>query len=202
MTTISATTTAARPLFGRSSNPLPKTRCSTASAGHAGHSHGPYHDRIVIPIPNNAAAKPPLMRMSACYSGPTDEALRNVLIDDPRIAFALLFGSTARGDTTPFSDIDVAVGLKTGERLDAYAVGELIARLEQAVGRTVDLVLLDEAPPGIAYRVFRDGRLLVEADHATRINCEVRAILMYLDWQPVERFFTDAVLRAAASNGR
>ena len=131
-----------------------------------------------------------------------DEALRNVLMADPRIAFALLFGSTARGETTPFSDVDVAIGMKPGERLDAYAIGELMASLEQVAGRDVDLVLLDEAPPGLAYRAFRDGRLLFEADRAARVNAEVRAILMYLDWEPVERFLTEAVLRAAASDGR
>jgi len=61
LTTISITTTAARPLFGRSSNPLPNSRWSVVSAGHAGHPHGPYQDKSVIPIPNNAAAKPPLI---------------------------------------------------------------------------------------------------------------------------------------------
>ena len=83
-----------------------------------------------------------------------DEALGHVLSADPRIAFALRFGSAARGETTSFSDVDVAIGLRAGERLDAYAIGELTVRLEQAAGRDIDLVLLDEAPPALAYRVF------------------------------------------------
>ena len=52
-----------------------------------------------------------------------EEALRTVLSADPRIAYALVFGSTARGDDTRFSDVDVAIGLKAGERLDGYAIG-------------------------------------------------------------------------------
>ena len=43
--------------------------------------------------------------------------LRNVLNDDPRVAYALLFGSSARGTTHSESDIDVAVGLHEGTRL-------------------------------------------------------------------------------------
>jgi predicted nucleotidyltransferase len=43
-----------------------------------------------------------------------DEALREVLLADDRIAYALLFGSMVRGDTTPFSDVDVAIGLQSG----------------------------------------------------------------------------------------
>ena len=130
-----------------------------------------------------------------------DEALRTVLQADPRIAFGLIFGSAARGETTPFSDVDVAIGLKPGEQLDAHAIGELTSQLEQAAGRTVDLVLLDEARPSLAYRAFRDGRLLLEADRAVRVDRQVRAILEYLDFEPVERFLADAVLRAAASHG-
>jgi len=32
-----------------------------------------------------------------------NERVRDILVTDPRIAFALLFGSAARGETTPFS---------------------------------------------------------------------------------------------------
>lgn len=34
-------------------------------------------------------------------------------------------------------------------------IGELGSTLEAAAGRPVHLVLLDEAPPGLSYRVFR-----------------------------------------------
>ena len=75
-----------------------------------------------------------------------DEALRQVLLADGRIAYALRFGSTARGEATPLSDVDVAVGLRSGATLDAHALGALTSALEQAAGRPVDLVVLDEAP--------------------------------------------------------
>lgn len=43
-----------------------------------------------------------------------EDALRRVLAADPRIAYALLFGSVARGTETSFSDVDVAIGLTPG----------------------------------------------------------------------------------------
>jgi uncharacterized protein len=127
-----------------------------------------------------------------------DDAIREVLLKDDRVAFALVFGSTARGEETPFSDVDVAVGLRAGTTLDAMAIGELVSRLEVVVGRNVDLVILNEAPPALAYRVFRDGRLILEVDRKARIERQVRAILDYLDWKPIEDRFTRAVFRRAA----
>jgi len=124
------------------------------------------------------------------------DELGRLLQDDPRIAFALVFGSRARGSSHAGSDLDLAIGLAPGTTLDALALGHLISRLEAAAGRTVDLVLLDEAPPGLAYRVFRDGRPLVVKDRAALSRRLARAVLEYLDFKPVEDQFTEAVLRA------
>jgi hypothetical protein len=78
----------------------------------------------------------------------------------------------------------------------------LTARLESAAGRAVDLVLLDEAPAPLAYRIFRDGRVLVERDHAALVARKARALLDYLDFRPVEERCAAGVLRAAAARGR
>jgi predicted nucleotidyltransferase len=120
---------------------------------------------------------------------------------DARIAYALVFGSAARGTAHAASDLDIGVGLVPGARLDPLEIGELIARLESAATRDVDLVLLDQAPPGVAYRAFRDGELLFERDHARFVERKARAIVEYLDFEPVERAFAEGALRAAR-NGR
>ena len=127
-----------------------------------------------------------------------DEAIREVLQKDGRIAFALIFGSAARGQTTPFSDLDIAIGLRPGSSFDSADIGALVSRLEAVVGRDVDLVILNGAPPGLAYRVFRDGRLIFEADRAARVARQARAIVEYLDFKPFEGRFARAVLRKAA----
>jgi len=124
------------------------------------------------------------------------EAIAEVLRRDPRIRYALVFGSAARGTSHSGSDVDVAIGGLT-QRLDALAFGDLIGRLEGAVGRDVDLVCLDEAPPGLAYRVFRDGHVVLERDSAALAERKARAVLDYLDWKPVEDLFTRPRARRA-----
>jgi hypothetical protein len=57
-------------------------------------------------------------------------------------------------------------------------------------------VLLDEAPPGLAYRIFREGRVVLERDRKALVERKTRAILEYLDFKPVEEMFTRAVLGA------
>lgn len=127
------------------------------------------------------------------------EALARVLEEEPRIAYAVLFGSATRESQRPDSDVDVAI--ETTEPLEPLELGDLIGRLESAAGRTVDLVLLDEAPIALAYRIFRDGVVLFERDHAALVRRKARAILEYLDFEPIERLCVRGVL-AAARHGR
>ena len=128
-------------------------------------------------------------------------ALRGVLDDEPEVAYALLFGSAGRGAIRADSDLDVAVALRPGASRDTPMLGRLAARLESAAERRVDLVPLDEAAAPLAYRVFRDGRLLVDRDRGARIARTARVILEYLDFKPVEERCAEGVLRAAAKRG-
>ena len=130
------------------------------------------------------------------------DALRRALEAEPDVANALLFGSHARGTARPDSDVDVALELTAGAARDVRSLGGLAARLESTVGCPVGLTLLDEAPAPLAYRIFRDGRLLVERDHAMLVTRKARAILDYLDFKHVEELCAAGVLRAAAARGR
>jgi hypothetical protein len=127
--------------------------------------------------------------------------LQQALEADERVAYAILFGSCARGSRREGSDLDVAVGLVPGARLGARELGELISTLERAAGREVDVVLLDEAPPAVAYRVFRDGSPLLVRDRAALVARKTRAILEYLDFQPIEELAARGAI-AAAAHGR
>jgi len=123
--------------------------------------------------------------------------LRALFEDDPRVTYAILFGSKARGTAHGSSDTDVAIGLARGAWLSAPELGDLVSRLETVAGGRVDLVLLDEAGPSLAYRAFRDGRVIFERDHRALVERKARAILEYLDFRPVEETFTRRVLQAA-----
>jgi len=129
-------------------------------------------------------------------------ALRRVLEAEPDVAYALLFGSSARGTGHTGSDADIAIELRAGAARDVGSLGILAARLEAAIARPIDLVLLDEAPAPLAYRVFRDGHLVVERDHGALVARKARVLLDYLDFKPVEERCAEGILRAAAARGR
>jgi predicted nucleotidyltransferase len=124
------------------------------------------------------------------------EALRAVLESNPLVSYALLFGSAARGGTHPHSDVDIAIGTQVGHDPTLEELGALGAALEKAARTQVDVVLLHEAPPGLAYRIFRDGRLIFVRDVAGLKARRSRAVLDYLDFQPVETLCTEGVLKA------
>ncbi len=145
----------------------------------------------------------PFVAGQATMAGVEDmvDKLRNVLATEEDVAYALLFGSGGRGALRPTSDVDVAVELRAGTPRDTTTLGYLAARLESATERPVDLVLMDEAPAPLAYRIFRDGRLVIERDHSALVRRKAQAILQYLDFKPVEERCTEGVLRAAAERG-
>jgi predicted nucleotidyltransferase len=72
---------------------------------------------------------------------------------------ALVFGSTARGTSHALSDVDVAIGTSEDATLNTLDVGELTGRLETAARRAVHLVILNDAPPGLAcvYDIAAEG---------------------------------------------
>lgn len=123
------------------------------------------------------------------------EAVAAVLRQEPSVAYAIVFGSSARGTSHRNSDLDVAVGLT--RRLDVRQLGDLIGRLESASGCPVDLVSMDEASIALAYRIFRDGVVIFERDRPALVERKARAVLEYLDFKPIEDICTRGVLAAA-----
>lgn len=109
---------------------------------------------------------------------------------------AWVFGSVARGTARADSDVDVAVlrGRPSTGTLDDLAT-ELGVELERAVGREVDLVVLDEADADLVHRVLRDGVLVRDRDRARRIAFEVRKRHEYFDLAPHRAMVREAALR-------
>lgn len=102
------------------------------------------------------------------------------------VVCAYLFGSVARGDAGPGSDVDVAVLLEAPPPPTLEGAGfRLEGDLERALGRPVDLVVLNRAPVDLVHRVLRDGVLVFEADRAARVRFEVRARNQYFDLRPI-----------------
>lgn len=114
------------------------------------------------------------------------DALRGYFESRPDgIVCAWLFGSVARGSARPDSDVDVAVLLdrEPPETLEGSAAA-MAGDVEAAIGRPVDLVVLNRAPVDLIHRVLRDGLLLVERDRNARVRFEVRARNEFFDLKP------------------
>lgn len=77
------------------------------------------------------------------------------------VHLAFLFGSVSRGKAISESDVDIGVWLKDG--YSRPEIESLWADIERECGRNVDLVVLNEARPVIAWAAFRGIRLKIES---------------------------------------
>jgi predicted nucleotidyltransferase len=110
----------------------------------------------------------------------------------PGLVSAYLFGSYSLGRAHAESDVDIGVLLRHAkyptarERFEARLL--LIAELQRAVGREVDLVILNDAPPPLARRIVTAGRRVFDADpgadHAFVRDVQLRAadLAPFLRW--------------------
>jgi predicted nucleotidyltransferase len=81
----------------------------------------------------------------------------------PDAECVVLFGSWARGDIRPFSDIDLAISLPVNP--DLLVLGDLAGTVEAASGRQVDVVLLRDLPerdPELAFKIADEGVLVTQ----------------------------------------
>lgn len=124
-----------------------------------------------------------------------ETALCQTLEAMPGLAAIVLFGSAVRGRLRPDSDVDVATLF---EHEAIPGVEERLAlrqRLEEAVQRDVDLIVLNDAPTILAFQALRYGRLI--ACPRPRIYHEfvMRLVTEYADFKRIRKPIEDAVIR-------
>jgi hypothetical protein len=132
---------------------------------------------------------------------PSLGALRALLSRAPaEVVAAYVFGSVARGTASTSSDVDVGLLLRT--RPASTLEGRMLdyeAAMERALARPVQIVILNDAPPDLAYRVLRDGQVLLERDRAARLRFEVRTRNVYFDLLPILIEYRKRALERAAA---
>lgn len=79
---------------------------------------------------------------------------------DKPIRKAYLFGSAARGELTPQSDIDILVELDSTQLIGMIEYIKIMDALEELLGRKVDLVATDGLSPYIKPRIDREKLLI------------------------------------------
>ncbi len=90
--------------------------------------------------------------------------LRQALRTERNVRLAVVYGSVARGEDTPQSDLDVLVTLAE-DHPDAAV--KLAVRLEGALGRRVDVARLGrvrETAPLLLLRAIDEGRVVLDRD--------------------------------------
>ncbi|MBC7324887.1 MAG: nucleotidyltransferase domain-containing protein [Moorella sp. (in: Bacteria)] len=108
----------------------------------------------------------------------------------PEIIVAYLFGSQATGKAGPLSDVDLAFLIDSG-RIEAESRGgygyhaQLIAELMKLLGTNdVDVVILNEAPPLLKFKVINRGRVIFSRSEKERLAIHVKAFNEYQDFRP------------------
>lgn len=103
----------------------------------------------------------------------------------PELLAAYLYGSTARAEHSDESDVDLGLFYREEppRTLDSPP-RRLEGRLELALGRTVQVVVMNSAPPDLVHRILRDGILCLDRDRGARIRFEVKARNEYFDLLP------------------
>jgi predicted nucleotidyltransferase len=113
------------------------------------------------------------------------ELLGQTLKDKP-VAAAYLYGSAARGEMTPLSDVDIGLLIRGPfsllEKLDL----ELSIEVELAsLGCGLsDVRVVNEAPIALRGDLVTEGILLYSADESERVEFETRARREYFDFLP------------------
>ncbi len=114
------------------------------------------------------------------------EGIRKALLHQEDVLFAYLLGSAARGDTTPQSDIDIAVYLRPSTtewylKREADLTANLISALRRA---EIDLRILNAVPLVFQHEILKGGTLLFCRDELERVDFETRVMLRYFELKP------------------
>jgi len=99
----------------------------------------------------------------------------------PSIIAIVLYGSAARGRTTPLSDTDLCI--VTRSRLSREEWESIMSHS----GPALDVVLFWDLAPALQYRVIKEGKILCCQDAAALHRIYAEALTNYLDLKPFIR---------------
>lgn len=129
--------------------------------------------------------------------------VRSCMAGRPEILFGYIFGSVARAEARPDSDVDVAVFLDqetTGVETSTFRSSFLAELLKCLSRNDVDLVILNQAPVVLRHRVLRDGNLVISRDETRRVAFAVDTLRRYVDTASLRRL-SEEYTRRSLENG-
>ena len=120
------------------------------------------------------------------------------------LLFAYLFGSQGKGNIHPRSDIDIAAFFPpkfSKARRDDLRV-RLASDIMDGLGRNdLDLVVLNDAPPFLAFQAIQPGVVLFSRDELARTRYEARTMSLYFDRLHYFKKSADAMIARVSKKG-
>lgn len=126
-------------------------------------------------------------RVRSARSNPVGRLLERAA-DDPDVLAVLLFGSVARGEETPLSDIDVCLVLT-----EAAAARASDKRREYLGAFDLDVQVFQALPLYVRSRVLREGQVLLSRDDDRLYDLALRTARAFEDFKPIYRTYLEAV---------
>lgn len=105
----------------------------------------------------------------------------------PDVIAIYLFGSYAKGEQSPMSDVDIAVILGNPNPENEAEVGSLISP-------EIDVVLFHRLPLHIKFEIFRYGKELFVRDEGKLVEIKLKVMREYLDTYRMYKRISSEVL--------
>ena len=105
----------------------------------------------------------------------------------PSVIAIYLFGSHAKGEATPLSDIDIAVIMENPTPESEAEIGSLASP-------QIDVVLFHRLPLHIKHEVFKYGREIFVRDEEKLLEVKLEVMREYLDTARMYRQISSEVL--------
>lgn len=119
------------------------------------------------------------------------ETVQRVLAEvqqHPKVVAIFLFGSWARGEQMPISDVDIAVLLDNPDKRDEADIGSMYSP-------TIDLVLFHRLPVRIQFQVLKEGQPLFVRDEEKLIETTFQVMRQYHEMEWMYRRYYEEILR-------
>ena len=128
------------------------------------------------------------------------EIIKGVLECLPSVEGIYIYGSMARGEGRPDSDVDIAVVQLEPVKPDQALI--LRSNLGVLLGRDIDILDLRRASTEIAYQVVGDGACVWGADNENVALYENSIMSMYANLQNERREIMEDIIKRGSVYGR
>jgi len=112
--------------------------------------------------------------------------IKKIFSDERNILLAYIFGSQVIGKIGPLSDYDFAVFLSQKPSFQfKYKLKNKLVNILNT--EQVDLVILNDAPVELKYKVIATGKIIFQKNSLVRTEFEANTLSQYFDYLPVLR---------------